>query len=138
MLGPPTRRFWSQAPSSASRKAILPVRRPSCLRTLWPRRGARENLRAGERPQIKVVVERGAGKGTTSAVHGDAGGVGAVTWLQKLGLATSVPIELLSYTSRALSRRERSFGLLPAVDGVCPGGRGNAARPDASSSSPSS
>ena len=84
MLGPPTRRLWSQAPSSANntrgsssdlllREAILPIR-PSCLRTIRPRRGARENLRAGERPQIKVVVEREAGKGCKPSLRGSSPG----------------------------------------------------------------
>ena len=84
MLGPPTRRLWSQAPSSAnntrgsssdllSREAILPIR-PSCLRTIRPRRGARENLRAGGRPQIKVVVEREAGKGCKPSLRGSSPG----------------------------------------------------------------
>ena len=80
---------------------------------------------------------RQSGKGCKPAVDGGTGRRGLVTWLQKLGLATAAPVELLaalSYTPWALSRRLRPLaGLLCAVDGVCPGGRGNATRPDVSS-----
>ena len=124
-----------------SREATLPIIiRPSSL-TLRPGRGAWENLRTaaeGGGCQMNVVAQ-GAGKGSNPAVDGDAGGRGVVTWFQKLGLASGASVELLaalSYHSR-LSRRARP-GLLGPVEGECPGGSGNAARPGVSSFSSSS
>ena len=74
--------------------------------------------------------ERGR-KGSRPTIDGDAGGRGSITWFQKLGLATAAPVELLAALSYTL--RAPLPGLLCAVDGVCPGGCRNAARPGVSS-----